>query len=628
MTNTTTLHLSFGPVQEFIAQARRTRDLWAGSYLLSWLAAHALAATTSADGTPVIPNLDDNDLFAAVKSNQQSISPSGARVGSVPHVAQITVPEAAAPAIAQAATRAWIAAWERVARAVLGYLHPQLAWTDATTAIWDRQVASAWTTAWAIGDPAALAQRKTFRAFDLPAEPGEKCICCGQREPLHSGNASRGGVNTFWTHAAQRARYPADFAHGQSVDRLCAVCAIKRFLPYVGPQALGWEIDRAFPSTVTMATLTWRLGVLQAGTEQPDLRLAVRSFVLAVQQADREAATYRDLRGVGGIEEVIGGWGDEREAARAFSDIEANWLSLERGPTHAKTSGVPAEAYAPVAAALRRLRSVARDRGIPAPSAAYALLVMDGDRMGQILHENSTRTSEISAALGAFSRDVPAIVEASPAHGRLIYAGGDDVLALLPAETALATARRLRDAYRARFSQDLAGPTEPSISAAIVFAHEMTPLQSVVHKGHRLLEEEAKGKAGRNAFAVAVWQRGGVATQFAAPWGEGDEDAITRIDALRAAIAAGHFSRGFLYGLQDQFALTRGAGIDRDVERQLLAVAYRRGQGRAPAVGNADDDSTSERITMIQQLPAGSDNTGGTPWNAVRLALALTGEDA
>ena len=31
------LKLQIGPVQDFIAQARSTRDLWSGSYLLSWL---------------------------------------------------------------------------------------------------------------------------------------------------------------------------------------------------------------------------------------------------------------------------------------------------------------------------------------------------------------------------------------------------------------------------------------------------------------------------------------------------------------------------------------------------------------------------------------------------------------
>lgn len=38
------LHVHLGPVQPFIAEARRTRDIWAGSFLLSWLSAEALDA--------------------------------------------------------------------------------------------------------------------------------------------------------------------------------------------------------------------------------------------------------------------------------------------------------------------------------------------------------------------------------------------------------------------------------------------------------------------------------------------------------------------------------------------------------------------------------------------------------
>lgn len=38
------LHFTLGPVQGFIADARRTRDLWAGSFLLSWLTGQAMAA--------------------------------------------------------------------------------------------------------------------------------------------------------------------------------------------------------------------------------------------------------------------------------------------------------------------------------------------------------------------------------------------------------------------------------------------------------------------------------------------------------------------------------------------------------------------------------------------------------
>ncbi|MCZ7636220.1 MAG: hypothetical protein M5U12_09410 [Verrucomicrobia bacterium] len=46
-TNSTEHRLFFfqlGPVQEFIAQARSTRDLWSGSYLLSWMTGHLIHA--------------------------------------------------------------------------------------------------------------------------------------------------------------------------------------------------------------------------------------------------------------------------------------------------------------------------------------------------------------------------------------------------------------------------------------------------------------------------------------------------------------------------------------------------------------------------------------------------------
>ncbi len=38
------LKLQIGPVQESIAQARSTRDLWSGSYLLSWLMAAGISS--------------------------------------------------------------------------------------------------------------------------------------------------------------------------------------------------------------------------------------------------------------------------------------------------------------------------------------------------------------------------------------------------------------------------------------------------------------------------------------------------------------------------------------------------------------------------------------------------------
>lgn len=49
------LYFSIGPVQGLVAQSRRTRDLWASSYLLSLLARAAMDAVVSSGGRIVLP---------------------------------------------------------------------------------------------------------------------------------------------------------------------------------------------------------------------------------------------------------------------------------------------------------------------------------------------------------------------------------------------------------------------------------------------------------------------------------------------------------------------------------------------------------------------------------------------
>ena len=61
---------NLGPVQEFIAQARSTRDLWSGSYMLSWLTAHAMKAVSDYNGpdSVVFPSLSGQGDFRCLIS--------------------------------------------------------------------------------------------------------------------------------------------------------------------------------------------------------------------------------------------------------------------------------------------------------------------------------------------------------------------------------------------------------------------------------------------------------------------------------------------------------------------------------------------------------------------------------
>src|SRR5690606_8770249 len=54
-------HFTFGPVQEFVAQARRTRDLWAGSWLLSYLAENAIVAAERAGARIILPAREEGE---------------------------------------------------------------------------------------------------------------------------------------------------------------------------------------------------------------------------------------------------------------------------------------------------------------------------------------------------------------------------------------------------------------------------------------------------------------------------------------------------------------------------------------------------------------------------------------
>jgi len=68
-----TLHFTIGPVQSFVGQARRTRDLWAGSFLLSWLSGQSINAVIKAGGKIIFPVVYDTENKAATDPLLQAI---------------------------------------------------------------------------------------------------------------------------------------------------------------------------------------------------------------------------------------------------------------------------------------------------------------------------------------------------------------------------------------------------------------------------------------------------------------------------------------------------------------------------------------------------------------------------
>jgi CRISPR-associated protein Cmr2 len=241
----------------------------------------------------------------------------------------------------------------------------------------------------------------------------------------------------------------------------------------------------------------------------------------------------------------------------------------------------------------RRAQSLIR-RALAGPEAGatarvenyYALLMMDGDEMGAWLSGNKDYASyrdcfhptvlrgfvqrtagnplleqygeqaravspnrhlAISAALNDFAlHAVPEVIEREHA-GRVIYAGGDDVLAMLPVADLLPAMQRLRQAYSGHspLSADLdwrqaqRDPTlavrdgfgllrgrllrligeKATASCGAVIAHHQAPLAAVLRE-LRATEQRAKSEGRRDAWSLALIKRSGGTAHLTAKWGE------------------------------------------------------------------------------------------------------------
>jgi CRISPR-associated protein Cmr2 len=113
--------------------------------------------------------------------------------------------------------------------------------------------------------------------------------------------------------------------------------------------------------------------------------------------------------------------------------------------------------------------------------------------------------------------------------GTLIYSGGDDVLAMVPAANAIACAEGIRNRFRELFIESNPEKyNDMDASAGIAIAHFKAPLQDVV-KAAQVAEKRAKrkpedGGLGRGAVAVTLFKRSGEILEWGTKWeGKGKE---------------------------------------------------------------------------------------------------------
>ena len=525
-----TFHFTLGPVQGFVAQARRTRDFWAGSFLLSWLAGAAMQTVIKQKGDIVFPT-PDKDYLKWIQGQGRKEPP---RQGGIPNRFKAKVDQDFKPeSVVETVKQAWRALAEAVWQKDL-QRHCQL--YPATREIWDRQINGFWEIAWAIGDDDSLLdQRKNWRTQLPPTEAGIKCsVMSGWQELSGLVAPNREELNKFWQ--PLRNDCGRDLAEDEN---LCAIAFVKRRFPHCFDQIkasmpsdwtlYGWKVNPQTPSTLDLAAANWLARVVDKGSKVEVAHLHEAAERLPFSPGDCGVNRLRCVEEAYKTQEVR-----HLNSSVLFSHVLDN----------------PNECPDP--AAVREIKKAIKAlklNGFPAPF--YAILLMDGDSLGELLRKSG---SAVSNALDRFTKQVPKIV--CQHNGFLIYAGGDDVLALLPLEDALQCAADIRQCYLDAFKTQGLSST---ISAAIEYAHVKTPLTRILGDAHHLLDDIAKEGRGRDAIAVRVWKPGGQALEWAMPW---EKALIKDSNQLKIAQIANQFagdksefSSKFFYRIRERFDL-------------------------------------------------------------------------
>ncbi|MGH7607382.1 MAG: type III-B CRISPR-associated protein Cas10/Cmr2, partial [Gemmatimonadales bacterium] len=225
------------------------------------------------------------------------------------------------------------------------------------------------------------------------------------------------------------------------------------------------------------------------------------------------------------------------------------------------------------------IREVLHERARPGEDAEY----LGRRRPLSVAHQVN-----VSRALNSFSLDIVGPVVEDVHGGVVVYAGGDDALAMLPVESVLPCLRDLRRLYgglplhdgsraaRAGFGSKRGHVSRganlwrvmgerATCSIGVAIAHQKWPLRHTLQTA-REMERYAKSRLHRNAVAVALLKRSGGHEHFGVRWG--DEHSVHDPDPLavledvsalissagsrEARVSASTISRRFAYALGDE----------------------------------------------------------------------------
>lgn len=580
---------NISPVQAFISKARKLRDYWTGSVFLSYLAFEGIRWVVENLGPDHIlyPSLIDQFLVNEYLRKEWKVKDGvnflnkESDIASFPNKFLFLLPfsksEEIAEEVEKSIKQAWKEIYSSVKEGIFQELHMNSDERSYIDSIFNRQNDNFWEFKWAsvkmlkeenkdeiksllpskvynanfdvlkcfndmikdkkyyeksgIGTlysvshslcQSALAAEKNRKTIEREPEPGEKCHICGEFEVVHSNPYEKGmsaneyktNIDNFWKNLKESWE-GEDGSDLKDNEKLCSICLTKRLSYYYIKKYKEHLLFKTFKDSSNFPSTTY---------------MALHDYYI------RE-----------GIE-------DENEKIEKAQGIHDSHVS---------------------------------DKEMRYSDKYYALLLMDGDRMGKLVNGETIASTwesimhpEIFDKLqngkieSPYSENWQKIFQESPKRnltpaihsaiseslgdfaiygvanivnnydGKLIYAGGDDVCAVLPVSNVLKAAEEINDYYKSTFkliesnqnkinisnisenfkpnpgklSLSLGKGEEISISAGALICHHKADLTHMIKEAHNLLDKKAKDEGGRNAIAIQLKKRSGGDRFFICKW--------------------------------------------------------------------------------------------------------------
>ena len=690
------LKFQLGPVQDFIAEARSIRDLWSGSYLLSWLMATGLAALATEIGpdSVVFPSLKGQPLFdlhlrdklwSQLKVNGKTVwehlnydtKPTDAESGwspsyltpNLPNVFLAVVPAERADELGRLVCSAIDKEWKKIAENCWKFCDDAGMFSEGggepskgdRKTRFDSQVKRQFSltfqaTPWPSNLDAALALADQF----------------GAEMPIQKAKGRVQAIVTYATKTMPEADRDGRYYKGGKDGPKARLNNIGLGWSVILAMN-GWELDAA---RQTRAFDGWNTGGWTTGVTSNKDSLGGKAEAVAGGRTWQENAKRK-----GGLWASLFKHADWLGATTLIKRVwhVAHLKDEWRMPTDSNRFKMPNTRG--IAEGKPTSSDEDDDVETLAGEKYFAVLALDGDEIGRWVSGEKTppisaQVSDYPDGSGAQRQGALAYFQShggkerpekepkisfletsrplSPSfhlqfsqalsnfalhcaervvrafQGRLIYAGGDDVLAMLPADTAIACASALREAFQGR-SVPIARITSsqpgfvstgerdyekreiafiapgPAVecSVGIAIAHFKSPLQDVV-RAAQLAEKRAKrpperGGFGRGAVAVTLMKRSGEIIEWGSKWESGG---LELSSAITAELDRGHLSGKFphrVVKLLEPYLLsktglkpmTKAPNFD---SAQTIAVEFTHALGRQAEV------SGEEKRTMVAEL--------------------------